>query len=595
MVNGSLEISHNGKLVSLYVLKDLVEVRGNMNIKNNGGLRTLDGLVNLALVHGDLTIVGNSLYIGDLRNLQIVRGNMLISGVGVRAHEYVSGWMESLVSVGHHVTLSRMLVVDTRHFENFRTIGGNLVIQECTLWGQDILPHVEAVGGSLEIRSNHAVRAERGLQILPNLQSICGIMGPCSLQIRGNREFGHMNGFSNLKTFNGSLSITGNKNLYSITGFQKLTSLVQKATSVDFYIEALSGEGTMPESVPGSFVIALNPDLRSIEAFSALVSIKGGVSIVGNKALNRINLQNLTYVVGMTQIRKNSRHLKDVATVETLPYFELGCRSRQNAIPFFKPSADNDTAFMTNLVQYECHIEKVLPTLVGLTTIGVIITMSFLLLRYIFLSRNPTSTHRGRTTKRGLRNMFGVHVLALADVLSDAGFIVSSFIVWQGQDPREKDARLLAIGILSTVVLVGSQLYVAIAVYVALGRQMPGQVVPLFQSLRTGQAMRKRDWFLVFPGLLVLEAEVIKHLPWDSSISLDDDVADGFPHKCFARVAFVAVLLEDLPQIVLQTVFIVVIEGGDGWAITGAIASLTLSITDVMVKIAFPLCIKGIK
>ena len=88
---------------------------------------------------------------------------------------------------------------------------------------------------------------------------------------------------------------------------------------------------------------------------------------------------------------------------------------------------------------------------------------------------------------------------------------------------------------------------------------------------------------------------MIKHLPWDSSISLDNDVADGFPHKCFPRVAFVAVLLEDLPQIVLQTVFIVVVEGGDGWAITGAIASLTLSITDVMVKIAFPLCIKGIK
>ena len=105
------------------------------------------------------------------------------------------------------------------------------------------------------------------------------------------------------------------------------------------------------------------------------------------------------------------------------------------------------------------------------------------------------------------------------------------------------------------------------------------------------------------------ETRLVSPIPWiarfrgggdqtptmDSSISLDDDVADGFPHKYFARVAFVAVLLEDLPQIVLQTVFIVVIEGGDGWAITGAIASLTLSITDFMVKIAFPLCIKGIK
>ena len=42
-----------------------------------------------------------------------------------------------------------------------------------------------------------------------------------------------MNGFPNLSTFNGSLSITGNKNLYSIKGLYKLTSLVQKATDVD--------------------------------------------------------------------------------------------------------------------------------------------------------------------------------------------------------------------------------------------------------------------------------------------------------------------------------------------------------------------------
>ena len=56
-----------------------------------------------------------------------------------------------------------------------------------------------------------------------------------------------------------------------------------------------------------------------------------------------------------------------------------------------------------------------------------------------------------------------------------------------------------------------------------------------------------------------------------------------------------AVLLEHLPQIVLQTIFIVVIEGSDGWAITGAIPSLALSVTDVIIKFAFPLCTKGIK
>ena len=54
-----------------------------------------------------------------------------------------------------------------------------------------------------------------------------------------------------------------------------------------------------------------------------------------------------------------------------------------------------------------------------------------------------------------------------------------------------------------------------------------------------------------------------------------------------------AVLFEDFPQIVLQSVFVVVIEGSDGWAITGAIASLTLSVSDLIVKTAFPLLIRA--
>ena len=161
--------------------------------------------------------------------------------------------------------------------------------------------------------------------------------------------------------------------------------------------------------------------------------------------MNRIVLQNLTCVMGMTQIHENSRDIKDLALIELLLYFDLVCRSRQNTIPFLKPSSDNDTAFMTNLVKYECYIEKKFPTFVELATIFVIITMSFLLLRYILLSPYPNSAYQRRMTKRDLRSMFGVHIFVLADVLSDAGFIVSTFIVWQGQCPREKDARLLAI------------------------------------------------------------------------------------------------------------------------------------------------------
>ena len=65
----------------------------------------------------------------------------------------------------------------------------------------------------------------------------------------------------------------------------------------------------------------------------------------------------------------------------------------------------------------------------------------------------------------------------------------------------------------------------------------------------------------------------------------------GVPHSHFLSVAFVAGLIEDVSQIALQIAFIVSIEGDDGWAITGAMASMTISVADAMVKFVFPMVI----
>ena len=248
---------------------------------------------------------------------------------------------------------------------------------------------------------------------------------------------------------------------------------------------------------------------------------------------------------------------------------------------------------MTEVKYNECSIEKMVPMIMGITTIGTIIIVSYLLFHYIFLSQSSSLVSTRHITGRELRNMFGVYILTLEDVVSDLGFIVTTFTVWQGQDPREKYQRVLVIGIPSTIVLVACQFYLAISVYVGLVHKLPGCDVPLIEDLRANDAMRGRDGFLLFPPLLLLETEVIKHLPWGNSIPINASVADGFPRRYFARVAFMPVLFEDYPQILLQSVFVVVIEGSNGCAIIGEIASLTVSISDLIVKSAFPLMMKA--
>ncbi|CAD7698163.1 unnamed protein product [Ostreobium quekettii] len=113
--------------------------------------------------------------------------------------------------------------------------------------------------------------------------------------------------------------------------------------------------------------------------------------------------------------------------------------------------------------------------------------------------------------------------------------------------------------------------------------------------LKEGKKMQKYDWLVLFPGLLLLDVEIIKHLPWGADLKVDGKKMvdnDGMPHKYFTWVAYIAVMLEDLPQVVLQVAFVVVIEEDDGWAITAAMASLTLSMADVLVKLVFPPFIK---
>ena len=163
--------------------------------------------------------------------------------------------------------------------------------------------------------------------------------------------------------------------------------------------------------------------------------------------------------------------------------------------------------------------------------------------------------------------------------------------MWQGQDLEEKYQRLLAIGIPSTTVLVGCQIYVAISICVVLVHKIQSCDVPLIENWR---AMRRRDMLLLFPGLLVLEIEVIQHLPWDQSISTNATVADGFPHRYFARAAFMAVFFGEFPRILLQNIFIGVIKGSDRWEMMGAIASVTLSVSDLTMENSFiPLVMKA--
>lgn len=86
--------------------------------------------------------------------------------------------------------------------------------------------------------------------------------------------------------------------------------------------------------------------------------------------------------------------------------------------------------------------------------------------------------------------------------------------------------------------LVGCQLHVTISVYVGLMHKMLGCDVPLIENLRANDGMRRRYSLVLFRGLLVIDTEVIKHLPWGLSMPPDDVIADGSCTQTFCTSSF---------------------------------------------------------
>ena len=475
----------------------------------------------------------------------------------------------------------------------------------------DGLGNLNQVNGNLQINNNTALKNINGLDNLTQVDGNLSIFGNVALtnvggfgsltQVSGNLWIRFNGIFENTKKSelgnltDSSLVIFGNSVLHIIMGFPSLKSV---------------GQNNMTEGVANGLVIAFNPKLAVVSAFSTLAKVGGDLIILDNPVLKHIVLRSLSYVSSLTRITSNGARIENFTITNSLPDIEAGCRQKAQEFQHLKDTSLEKPAFVTSLKKDVCKVEKLVPTLVGFGIIGVLVLASLSLV--CCLGLNFRSYSRERISLEKAKAMFASNLLSLADVLSDVGFIITVFILWDSKIKPgikgevvvegEDHIGLFLIGVLSIIVLLTSQLFTIVSVYFGLMRKGIREELDvdstgwsLMEQLKHDGQMKLCDWLLLFPGLLFLDAGVIKYLPWgESLINNSNKVAgiDDFPHKYFARVAFIAGILEDLPQMALQIAFTYVIEEDDGWAITGAMASLTLTVIDSMVKFVFPLLMK---
>ena len=581
-VNGSLSIVQDNHINDISGFQKLASIGGDLNIHSNNLLVNISGFPSLESLGGDLNILFNSVLslVSGLTSLNSLTNLMVKNSDSRFAMDFVG--LSNLTEVRGSLSFEGFRF-SALNLNNLERVSGDLSIQR-SLFDKSInifSENLAKVGGSVMVVGNEI---DGHLDLLPNLQSVCSEVGnatPCGLTIKGNVGYEAINSFSSLNTLQGSLTITNNTHLATIMGFGALKTIASQ----------VSDQGGA-EDLSSGLVVAFNKNLTALD-FEALEVVQGVVIIFGNKQLNHINISHLHNVTELTRIEKNNDEIERFISIDPLPFKELGCRHRTNMVPYVASSSGNPV-FVTNLVQKECVIEVVVPVLVGMGIMLFMIIVSLLLL-YNALCRYY-SPHQGRVEMRVLVNAFATRLLAVADVFSDVGFIITVFILWDAKEGVSRTS-LLVIGILSTTAFMVAELYMIVGIYSGLISKkvmreigFDTQAMTLLKYLSEEQGMQMKDWFIVIIGLMALDVKVMEYLPWGHLAGARNQ-RDGIPHNHFHSVAFMAGLIEDVSQIALQIAFIVSIEGDDGWAITGAMASMTISVADAMVKFVFPMLI----
>eukprot|EP00803_Ostreobium_quekettii_P007644 evm.model.scf_88.1 EVM.evm.TU.scf_88.1 scf_88:35776-38799(+) len=637
-VDGDVDISDNNAIANISGLQNLSRVKGNLQIKSNVKLTTVVGFGRLETVDGDLVINSNAVFDdgSGMSGLRSVNGSVIITGnenlwsiswfenltivtgsfavrhgvqhldtTGLKSLKMVgkdfhivldSGCQhgcskslegfDTLEEVGGNVNISCSCLNGTE-LKGLQKIGGDFIIEKNELVddGNAYFQNVTNVDGSLIVAFNNVTSGTRDcseFNILEALKQVC--LGKrdtsCGLRIHGNSWYQQISSFGNLSKIGGSLEISNNGDLCTIQKFSRL----------EFIGPSRRASGTPADlfNVSVGFFIAHNPKLARVEGFEALSKIGGYLAIVDNARLSHIYLPALESVTSRTIIQSNMDGSPTWSS-GPLPFREGGCNSWDDRVPHVDTMSDGGQVFVTRLRSMACT-EKLLSSL---SSLGVVIVMvlAFLILLF-YVARDFYNPYQERVSVDTLRDTFATHLVAVADLLSDMYFIVSVFLL------NGDNTSGIVIGVLSVMVVFTSMWYKVIATYVGLTSKKIAEDLELplidgsgmlLQCLNESKMMRKSDWLVLFPGLLVLDVEVLKHMPWAPLTSgTNEHSYAGFPHKYFSNVAFRAALLEDVPQILLQIAFIVTVQNSEGTDINGAIASLTLSIIDIMVKFVFP-------
>ena len=423
-IGGVLDIKFNKSLIDLTGVENLLEVGSRISIYGNSNLRSLTGLDNLISAGGILIGMpywGNPKMkkLGGLTKLESITGSFLLD-YDDALHNLAE--LESLTTIGNHLSLISYCLDSLKGFGNLHTIGGSFYI--CApLSGVTELNKLTSIGGGnfwggLHIRTS-TLKSLSGLENLQtvgdnvilqtrNLSSLAGLVNLENIEggvyIEQCDSLFTLHGLENLTSIGGALEISSNDNLRNLAGLDnidpytisnlKISGNSSLSTcdieSVCNYLADPTGSIYITSNAPGCYdrwevVEACENSFQSclpagiiftnqsqIDSFQInhpyCTKIEGFVQIEGNDISNLDGLFVLTSINGYLLIN-NNHILTDLSGLDNLTNVTGDLTIRDNHSLVSLAALDNLTAIGQDLMLFD---NDELMSLSGLDNVAIV-------------------------------------------------------------------------------------------------------------------------------------------------------------------------------------------------------------------------------
>lgn len=305
IINSGFTVQSTNSLLNFAGLENLEEISGSLGfiVQNNQALTSFKGLDKLRENYGAFQVLNNPelLNFSGLNNYTYCNGTQFYISDCVRLKN-LSGLEKLIFISGDLVLKNNQSLTDIKTLTNLSTIGKRIyILNNASLQTLDGLEKIQKLEDGIDVENNISLKNINGIG---NLSSIPSLNQVGEISIVGNILLTDLSAFNKI-TLVDYLNISDNNSLLSLNGFSNIQS-INGGLNISNNSSLIDLSGLEKITKIRSLSVSLNNSLVNLKGLNNLTTITSGIAISRNQKLQNLDgLQKLTSVTASIQIFSN--------------------------------------------------------------------------------------------------------------------------------------------------------------------------------------------------------------------------------------------------------------------------------------------------